>query len=76
MYDARKLLKLSDDLEKYEVNFNRHLKILLDALNWYAATETVVLLGLCARLSMASTNIGGGGRDGGGGGMGEYGDGD
>ena len=31
-----------------------HLKILLDALNYLAATETVVFLGLCARLSMAN----------------------
>ena len=35
-------------------NFSRHLQILLDALNHYAATETVVLLGLCARLSTAN----------------------
>ncbi|PKS08900.1 hypothetical protein jhhlp_003513 [Lomentospora prolificans] len=31
-----------------------HLQILLDALNHYAATETVVLLSLCARLSAAN----------------------
>ncbi|KUJ06281.1 uncharacterized protein LY89DRAFT_633211 [Mollisia scopiformis] len=46
--------KLTELIEKYEVNFSRHLQILLDALNHYAATETVVLLGLCARLSTAN----------------------
>ena len=51
---ASKMDKLADNLRKYEQNFGRHLKILLDALNYYAATETVVLLGLCARLSTAS----------------------
>lgn len=54
MHDPSRLDKLSDNLQKYEENFARHLKILLDALNYYAATETVVLLGLCARLSAAS----------------------
>lgn len=49
-----KLTKLGDNLQRYEENFGRHLKILLDALNYYAATETVVLLGLCARLATAS----------------------
>ncbi|EGX49138.1 hypothetical protein TWF173_009109 [Orbilia oligospora] len=52
--EAAKVEKLSDNLKKYEENFSRHLKILLDALNYYAATETVVLLGLCARLSTAN----------------------
>ncbi|KAK5125086.1 hypothetical protein LTR08_005448 [Meristemomyces frigidus] len=51
--DAAKLDKLFDILQKYEDHFSRHLKILLDALNYLAATETVVFLGLCARLSMA-----------------------
>ena len=58
-YDPARLDKLSDNLQKYEDNFSRHLKILLDALNYYAATETVVLLGLCARLSTASEGTGG-----------------
>ena len=49
----QKLTKLAENLSRYEENFGRHLKILLDALNYYAATETVVLLGLCARLSTA-----------------------
>ncbi|PMD20027.1 hypothetical protein NA56DRAFT_574311 [Hyaloscypha hepaticicola] len=48
------LEKMFDSIQKYENNFSRHLQILLDALNHYAATETVVLLGLCARLSTAN----------------------
>lgn len=60
-YDPARLPKLADILAKYEENFSRHLKILLDALNYYAATETVVLLGLCARLSTAlPEGVGGG----------------
>lgn len=42
---------LNDLIHRWEFNFGRHLQILLDALNHYAATETVVLLSLCARLS-------------------------
>jgi len=49
-----RLEKMVEIIEKYEFNFSRHLQILLDALNHYAATETVVLLGLCARLSTAN----------------------
>lgn len=45
---------LSDIIRKWEGNFSKHLQILLDALNHYAATETVVLLSLCARLSTAN----------------------
>lgn len=45
---------LFDVIRKWEANFGRHLQILLDALNHYAATETVVLLSLCARLSTAN----------------------
>lgn len=45
---------IMDTLKAWEYNFGRHLKILLDALNHYAATETVVLLSLCARLSAAN----------------------
>ncbi|ODA76339.1 hypothetical protein RJ55_08185 [Drechmeria coniospora] len=45
---------LADIIRKWEGNFSRHLQILLDALNHYAATETVVLLSLCARLSTAN----------------------
>ncbi|KAG9228192.1 Spc98 family-domain-containing protein [Amylocarpus encephaloides] len=46
--------KMDENLKKYEVNFSKNLRTLLDALNHYAATETVVLLGLCARLSTAN----------------------
>lgn len=45
---------LFEIIRKWEGNFSRHLQILLDALNHYAATETVVLLSLCARLSTAN----------------------
>ncbi|KAG7288000.1 hypothetical protein NEMBOFW57_007520 [Staphylotrichum longicolle] len=51
--DAR-IAELFDVMRKWETNFSRHLQILLDALNHYAATETVVLLSLCARLSTAN----------------------
>lgn len=45
---------LLERLGKYEHLFGRNLQVLLDALNHYAATETVVLLSLCARLSTAN----------------------
>ena len=45
---------LSEIIRKWESNFGRHMKILSDSLNHYAATETVVLLSLCARLSMVN----------------------
>lgn len=48
------LSMIVDTMKAWEYNFGRHLKILLDALNHYAATETVVLLSLCARLSAAN----------------------
>lgn len=52
--DEAQLEKMQDIIGKCELNFGRNLQILLDALNYYAATETVVLLGLCARLSTAN----------------------
>ena len=52
--DSARLGKIVIAVERYEEVFGRHLKILLDALNYLAATETVVFLGLCARLSTAS----------------------
>nr|OQO31254.1 hypothetical protein B0A51_01005 [Rachicladosporium sp. CCFEE 5018] len=60
--DEAKLEKLFSILTQYEQHFSRHLKILLDALNYLAATETVGFLGLCARLSMAAEggDVGGG----------------
>jgi gamma-tubulin complex component 2 len=51
---AKDFAELFDIMKKWESNFSRHLQILLDALNHYAATETVVLLSLCARLSTAN----------------------
>lgn len=47
-------------LGKYEYNFNHHLKLLLNALDYYAATETVALSRLCAVLGNATN---GGGED-------------
>ncbi|KAF4625743.1 hypothetical protein G7Y89_g12420 [Cudoniella acicularis] len=41
-------------VKKFELNFGRHVQLLLDELNHFAATETVVLLGLCARLISAN----------------------
>ncbi|KAI6785116.1 Spindle pole body component-like protein [Emericellopsis cladophorae] len=52
--DEARVDNLVDMIAKWEVNFSRHLQILLDALNHYAATETVALLSLCARLSTAN----------------------
>lgn len=52
--DEERFKKMLEIIDRYEVHFSRHLQILLDALNHYAATETVVLLGLCARLSTAN----------------------
>lgn len=57
-HDPTKLAKLFDLLKKYEDNFSKHLKILLDTLNYLAATETVVFLSLCARLSTAGVGSG------------------
>ena len=51
--DPNRILRMEDTLKRYEDHFNRHLKILIDSLNYFAATETVVLLGLCARLTNA-----------------------
>jgi gamma-tubulin complex component 2 len=48
--DMARLEKLDDVLNKYDENFSHHLKILVDALNYYAATESVALLGLVSNL--------------------------
>ena len=45
-------------LGKYEGNFEHHLKLLLDALDYYAATETVALSRLCAVLGSAMGSSG------------------
>ncbi|OTB03294.1 hypothetical protein M426DRAFT_321862 [Hypoxylon sp. CI-4A] len=52
--EETKINALFDIIKSWEKNFSRHLQILLDALNHYAATETVVLLSLCARLATAN----------------------
>ncbi len=52
-FDPNRISRMEETLKRYEDHFNRHLKILIDSLNYYAATETVVLLGLCARLQFA-----------------------
>lgn len=54
MDQEARISNLFEIMKKWEGNFSRHLQILLDALNHYAATETVVLLSLCARLSTAN----------------------
>jgi gamma-tubulin complex component 2 len=59
VYDPQRVDKLYDMLAKYEDNFTRHLKILLDTLNYLAATETVVFLSLCARLTSAGEGLSG-----------------
>ncbi|TVY83654.1 Spindle pole body component alp4 [Lachnellula suecica] len=43
--------KMLSNLRKFEISFGRHMSALIDELNHFAATETVVLLGLCAKLS-------------------------
>lgn len=43
--------KMTTNLKKFEINFGGNMHKLLDELNHFAATETVVLLGLFARLS-------------------------
>ena len=55
--DPGRMMKMEDTLKKYEDHFNRHLRILIDSLNYYAATETVVLLSLCARLTAAEIGV-------------------
>lgn len=59
VFDPQRLDKMFDMLTKYEDSFTRHLKILLDTLNYLAATETVVFLQLCARLTSAGEGLSG-----------------
>ncbi|KAL8841844.1 MAG: hypothetical protein Q9176_003031 [Flavoplaca citrina] len=73
-HDPTKLASMEDNLSRYEYSFNHHLRILLDALDYYAATETVALGRLCTSLSTAGEKggrerIAGGGGGGGGGGI-------
>lgn len=69
-YDPSRIGKLEDTLKRYEEHFNRHLRILMDrsvndstlfvylltcySLNYFAATESVVLLKLAHSLSSIS----------------------
>ncbi|KAK2733757.1 hypothetical protein FQN57_001944 [Myotisia sp. PD_48] len=53
-YDPSRLGKLEETLKRYEDHFNRHLRILMDSLNYFAATESVVLLKLAHSLSAIS----------------------
>jgi gamma-tubulin complex component 2 len=53
-YDPARIGKLEDTLKRYEDHFNRHLRILMDSLNYFAATESVVLLKLAHALSSIS----------------------
>jgi len=48
--DLARLEKLDSVLQKYDENFSHHHKILVDALNYYAATESVALLDLVSKL--------------------------
>jgi len=48
--DLSKMDYLDEILKKYEENFSHHLKILVDALNYYAGAESVALLGLLSNL--------------------------
>jgi len=51
--DPTRMDRIEETLTRHEEYFNRHLRVLIDTLNYYAATETVTLLGLCARLMNA-----------------------
>ncbi|KAK5095059.1 gamma tubulin complex Spc97/GCP2 subunit Alp4 [Exophiala xenobiotica] len=51
--DQSRMDRIEETLTRHEEYFNRHLRVLIDTLNYYAATETVTLLGLCARLMNA-----------------------
>ncbi|KAL4916957.1 Spc98 family-domain-containing protein [Aspergillus aurantiobrunneus] len=53
-YDPTRIAKLEDTLKRYEDHFGRHLRILMDSLNYFAATESVVLLKLAHALSSIS----------------------
>lgn len=52
-HDPNRIVRMEDTLKRYEDHFNRHLKILIDSLNYYAATETSALLSLVSRLTLA-----------------------
>jgi gamma-tubulin complex component 2 len=48
--DLAKLDKLEAVLKRYDDNFSHHLRILWSALNYFAAAESVALLGLISSL--------------------------
>lgn len=54
--DESRMGRIEETLGRHEDYFNRHLRVLIDTLNYYAATETVTLLGLCARLMNAEVS--------------------
>ena len=58
VFDQDGLSKMTELLDRYEANFDKHLNMLLVALDYYAATETVALGRLCAQLSMAGEKDG------------------
>lgn len=43
---------LQSTLSQYESSFDHHLKVFMEALSYYAATESSVFLSLCARLEV------------------------
>lgn len=49
---------LENTLSQYESSFDHHLKVLMEALNYFAATETTVLLSLSARLEVCMMTSG------------------
>ncbi|WBW73982.1 gamma tubulin complex GCP2 subunit Alp4 [Schizosaccharomyces osmophilus] len=50
-YDDVRMDKMEEILKRYEENFAHHLRVLMDACNFYASTETAALLNLVMRLS-------------------------
>jgi gamma-tubulin complex component 2 len=56
--DLAKLEKLEGVLKRYDENFSHHLRILWSALNYFAATESVALLGLISSLDWIRDWIG------------------
>jgi len=48
--DLERLEKLDTVLKRWEENFSHNVKLLGTALNYYAATESVALLGLLSNL--------------------------
>lgn len=55
--DLELFKKMESAVAQYENSFEHHLKVLMGALNYYAATETTGLLSLCAQLEVAVTGL-------------------